>query len=199
MLKPYQQPHPPIAISVMSPFSGTAKVAGLNGWAPVSANFIPSYSVASHWQKYQEGCEAAGRQPDPSQWRVSRNIVVARTDDEARDMVFDPKGSLNYYFDYLWQALTIGNYTIAIRPDPKMADADVTVPMLIEDMVIYGSPRTVADKIMAFREKVGPFGKLVLAMTDWGADRAREEASMRLLGTEVAPLLQAAAPTRSAA
>jgi alkanesulfonate monooxygenase SsuD/methylene tetrahydromethanopterin reductase-like flavin-dependent oxidoreductase (luciferase family) len=61
--KPYQKPHPPIALSIMSPFSGSAKTAGIKGWAPISANFIPEYSVASHWTKYLEGCEEAKRTP----------------------------------------------------------------------------------------------------------------------------------------
>ncbi len=199
MLKPYQQPHPEIAYSVMSPFSGSAVTAGKRGWNPISANFIPTYSIASHWQKFVEGCDAIGRKPDPSLWRVARNVVVARTDEEAREMVFSPKGSMQYYYSYLWQVLSLANYTIAMRPDAKMADADVTVDMLLDEMVIYGSPKMVADKIMAFREKVGPFGKLMLATTDWGGNRAFEENSITLLGTQVAPLLDRAVPKGAAA
>ena len=189
MAKPLQQPHPPIAMSIMSPFSGTMTQAARRGWIPISANFIPAYSVASHWKKYCEGCEAANRAPHGQDWRVARNIVVARTDAEARDIVFDPKGSLNYYFSYLWQALTIGNYTVAMRPDPKMADADVTTDLVLGEIVIYGSPKTVADKLIAFRERVGPFGSLVLACPDWeGHNYAVQSESMRLLATEVMPI-----------
>jgi alkanesulfonate monooxygenase SsuD/methylene tetrahydromethanopterin reductase-like flavin-dependent oxidoreductase (luciferase family) len=195
MLKPFQKPHPPIAASLMSPFSGMGKISGERGWIPISANFIPTYSVASHWKKYLEGCETANRRPDPSQWRVARNIVVARSDEEARAMVFDPNGSLHYYFDYLWKALSIANYTIVMKADPNMPDADVKLEALMEDMIIYGAPKTVAAKTLAFREKVGAFGKLVLAMSDWGYNRAGEEASMTLLATEVLPLLRKAIPT----
>ena len=192
MLKPFQQPHPPIAISIMSPFSGTAKRAGQEGWEPISANFIPTYSVASHWKKFQEGADAAGRKVDASSWRVARNVVVAPTDEEAREIAYGEKSSLAYYYDYLWKALSLGNYTIAMKPDPKMADKDVTLPMLMDEMIIYGSPKTAAEKIVAFREKVGPFGKLVLAMADWEKDRVREERSMRMLANDVAPLLSKA-------
>jgi alkanesulfonate monooxygenase SsuD/methylene tetrahydromethanopterin reductase-like flavin-dependent oxidoreductase (luciferase family) len=80
-----------------------------------------------------------------------------------------------------------------------MSDDAVTVDALLDEMVIYGSPKTVADKIMAFREKVGPFGKLMLATTDWGGNRAFEESSMTLLGTQVAPLLDRAVPKGAAA
>ena len=77
-IKPYQQPHPPIAISIMSPNSGSARMAGEHGWIPISgAAFLHPRYTASHWTAYQEGCEKAGRTADPDIWRVSRNIIVA--------------------------------------------------------------------------------------------------------------------------
>jgi alkanesulfonate monooxygenase SsuD/methylene tetrahydromethanopterin reductase-like flavin-dependent oxidoreductase (luciferase family) len=189
MLKPYQQPHPPIASSLMSPNPGLGKITGENGWLPISANFIPSYSVATHWVKYAEGCAAAKRKADTADWRVCRNVVVAASDQEARDLVFDPKSSLNYYYSYLWKALSLANYTIVLKANPDQPDSEVTLDMLLEDLVIYGSPKTVAAKIAAFREKTGPFGKLVLAMPDWEYNRAAQERSMKLLASDVGPLL----------
>lgn len=189
LLKPFQQPHPPIAMSVMSPFSGTAKRAGQEGWETISANFIPTYSVASHWVKYTEGANTAGRKADPHSWRVARNIVVAPTDDEAREMVYGEKSSLVYYYRYLWKALQQANYTLAVKPDPRTSDKAITTEMLLDEMVIYGSPKTVQEKIVAFRERVGPFGKLILATTDWSLDRVREERSLTLFADDVAPRL----------
>ena len=138
-----------------------------------------------------EGCEAAKRKADPNDWRVCRNIIVADTDEEARAIVFDPKGSLNYYFSYLWKALSLANYTIVLKANPNQPDAEVTLDMLLEDLVIYGSPKTVAEKIRAFQEKTGPFGRLVLAMPDWGYNRPAHEKSMRLMASEVLPKLKA--------
>jgi alkanesulfonate monooxygenase SsuD/methylene tetrahydromethanopterin reductase-like flavin-dependent oxidoreductase (luciferase family) len=187
MSKPYQKPHPPIALSIMSPFSGSAKTAAVMGWNPISANFIPTYSVASHWQRYLEGCAEAKREPT-KEWRVCRNIIVAPTDDEARDIAHDPKGSFYHYYDYLWYGLSVGKYTQAIKPDPKIADNEVTVPYLIDQLVIHGSPKTVVDKLVAFREQVGPFGKLILATIDWsGAYRKYDTASMAMLANDVMP------------
>lgn len=189
MLKPYQQPHPPVACSLMSPSPGLGKITGERGWLPVSANFVPTYSVASHWAKYAEGCEAAKRRADPNDWRVCRNIIVADTDAEARAIVFDPKGTLNYYFSYLWKALSLANYTMVLKANPNQPDSEVSLEMLLEDLVIYGSPKTVAEKISAFKEKTGPFGRLILAMPDWQYNRTAHETSMRLLATEVLPKL----------
>lgn len=189
--KPLQQPHPPIAMSAMSPFSGSVKTAAMQGWSPISANFIPEYSIASHWKKYLEGCAASGRTPDGAHWRVARNIVVAPTDEEARRRAFDAAGSNHYYFRYLWEVLCRGNYSVAMKPDPKMPDTDVTVEMLIDQIVIHGSPETVTRKLAGLRERIGPFGTLLMAAMDWsGPNREWERESMRLLAQGVLPALQ---------
>ena len=191
MLQPFQKPMPSITMSVMSPNSSSAKRAALRNWPMMSANFVASYIVGSHWQKYLEGCEEAGRKPDISTWRVARNVLVARTDEEAKEFLYDKRCSQNFYFDYLWQALKLANYTVILKESPDTPDEDVTVDSLLDHLVIYGSPKTVAEKIAAMREKVGPFEHLLLAATDWdGVNRAREEASMKLLATEVVPILE---------
>ncbi|MBN9430106.1 MAG: LLM class flavin-dependent oxidoreductase [Burkholderiales bacterium] len=196
MAKPYQRPHPPIMMTAMSPFSDSVKTAAIRGYGPMSANFCPEYVVASHWKKYVEGCEAAGRQPTGEDWRVARNVVIAASDQEARDRVMDPNGSNYYYFDYLWKVLKSVNYTAVMKPDPKAADDSVTVEQLIDSMVIYGSPNTVAEKLLAFRERTGPFHGLLMAMMDGqGANLERERESMRRLATEVMPVIRKAVPS----
>ena len=67
---PTRPPHPPIAVSIMSPRSGSARTAGSNGWIPISANFTPACHVKTHWEAYAEGCEAVGREPEPAIWRA---------------------------------------------------------------------------------------------------------------------------------
>lgn len=189
MPKPYQQPHPPIASSLMSPYPGLGSIAGENRWIPVSANFIPSASVASHWVKYAEGADRAGYTPDPDVWRVARNVVVAGSDDEAREVAMDPAGGIYNTYDYLWKALSLGGFQSALKSDPDFPDEDMTVEKLVDDMVVYGSPDTVVQKLKAFQEVTGPFGSLILALQDWGHNTDRERKSMELLATDVAPNL----------
>jgi alkanesulfonate monooxygenase SsuD/methylene tetrahydromethanopterin reductase-like flavin-dependent oxidoreductase (luciferase family) len=172
----------------MSPFSGSVKTAVERGWAPMSANFCPPSVIASHWKKYVEGCESIGSEPTGDEWRVARNMVIASTDSEARDRVFDPDGSNFYYFSYLWAVLKAADYTAVMKQDPSVADEDLTVNDLIESMVIYGSPDTVTQKLEAFRQDTGPFGTLLLAMMDGsGASNDRERETMTLLANDVAP------------
>ena len=61
MPKPLQQPHPPIVVTAVAPFSKGVTEAAARGWDPISANFLMPQWVASHWPKYVEGCERAGR------------------------------------------------------------------------------------------------------------------------------------------
>ena len=38
--RPYQQPHPPIALSILTPNSSSARTAGERGWIPISGQFF---------------------------------------------------------------------------------------------------------------------------------------------------------------
>src|SRR3546814_681757 len=59
ILKPWQRdPHPPIFGTVVAPFSTGVISLGERGWIPVSANFLQSNWVASHWTNYVERSEA---------------------------------------------------------------------------------------------------------------------------------------------
>ncbi|MFM0295047.1 LLM class flavin-dependent oxidoreductase [Paraburkholderia sp. RL17-383-BIF-A] len=193
MPKPFQKPFPEISMTAMSPFSSSVKVAAMRGFGAMTANFCPEYVVASHWKKYVEGCEAVGREPAGEAWRVARNMIIAESDAEARDRVMDPEGSSYYYFDYMWRILKAVDYTAVMKDDPKKPDNEVTVEQLIESMVVYGSPKTVLDKLVAFRERTGPFGGLMMASMDGaGKNREWEWETMRRLATEVMPGLRSA-------
>lgn len=193
MGKPFQKPHPPIALSSMSPGSGSVSYAAKQGWIPVTANFSPESTVISHWQKYVEGCNAAGREPTGKDWTVARNILIAESDAQAEDWLLDPKGSNIYYFDYLWEVLKRANYTIVAKPDINMKDEDVTVEAIVKASVIYGSSKTVAEKIINLRERSGPFGTLLMAGLDGSGDNLeRERQSMTRLAKEVLPIVNAA-------
>jgi alkanesulfonate monooxygenase SsuD/methylene tetrahydromethanopterin reductase-like flavin-dependent oxidoreductase (luciferase family) len=193
MGKPYTRPHPPIALSSMSPDSGSVAYAAKQGWRPVSANFAPESTVIGHWKKYVEGCEAAGRKPTGEDWTVARNVLIGGSDAEAEDWLLDPKGSNFFYFDYLWQVLKKANYTIVAKPDINMKDEDVTVESIVKATVIYGSSETVAEKIVSLRKRSGPFGTLLLAALDGsGENLERERLTMRRLAKEVLPLVNAA-------
>ena len=188
MPKCYQQPHPPIFISLASPNSSSAKTAALKGWGMISANIIPTYSVASHWTVYRDACQAAGIKPRGDNWRVARNIVVAPSDNEAHERVFSEQASNNYFYTYMREVLDKVGLLVILKPRADMPDAEATVEAITAECVLHGSPSTVLDKLIAFRDTVGPFGGLLQTGLDWGGKNLDwEREGMRLLAQEVMP------------
>ncbi len=189
MIKPLQKPHPPIATSIASRNSHSARVAGEHGWIPLSANFVPPSNVRTHWEAYAAGADAAGRRPDPGLWRVARSILVADSDAQAADYLADPRCGARFYFDYLYRNATIrpgGMNNFKARLD--MADTAVTLDYMLDAMMIVGSPSTVLDRLVAFGDEIGPFGTLVMTAHDWD-DGPLWRRSMALLAEEVMPRL----------
>jgi hypothetical protein len=65
------------------------------------------------------------------------------------------------------------------------------VDTFIEQRLIYGSPRTVLEKLIALHQQVGPFGCLLLSTVDWaGPNAAWERESWSRLAEEVMPALR---------
>ena len=188
MPKPYQKPGPPIFISLASPHSSSAKTAAQKGWGMISANIIPTYSVQSHWAVYSDACRAAGIVPSGENWRVARNMMVSSSDSEAEDRVFGASGANNYFYNYMREVLNSVGLLVILKPEPDMPDAEATVAAITAECVIHGSPKTVLDKLVAFRDRVGPFGGLLMTGLDWaGKNQDWESESMRLLSQEVMP------------
>ena len=188
MAKPLQRPHPPISVSLASPHSQSARSAAERGWDIVSANISPVYSVKSHWDIYREEASLTGRKATGKNWRVARNILVAPSEAEAEERVFSDEASSRYYFTYMHGVFSSLNHLILVKPDPDMPDADCTPEVIIRECVTYGSTKTVLDKLVAFRDHVGPFDTLLLTGTDWGGpNMAWEKESMRLMAEEVMP------------
>ncbi len=188
MPKPYQQPRPPIYTSLASPNSPTAKTAAEKGWGMISANIIPTYSVATHWTIYSEACRALGKPARGDNWRVARNVMVAPSDSEAHDRVFSAAASNNYFYTYMREVLNSVGLLVILKPRPEMPDAEATVEKITAECVLHGSPKTMLDKLVAFREAVGPFGGFLMTGLDWGGkNQDWERESMRLLAQEVMP------------
>ena len=58
----------------------------------------------------------------------------------------------------------------------------------LEDQVIAGDADTVLQKLVAFREEVGPFGTLLMTGHDWD-EKELWQGSMRMLAQDVMPRL----------
>ncbi len=186
MPKPFQDPFPPFITSAMSPFSGTAKMAGSKGWHLASANFNPAAITKSQWAAYYKGAESAGLKPDWRTWRVARSILVTESDAEAEDYMARPDNTLLDYYNYLRTQLARAGLIGIFKSDQEIPDEAITNQTCMDEMVIAGSPDTVVAKLEAFIDTVGPFGTLLAAFHEWD-DEPLWRRSMELLAKEVAP------------
>jgi alkanesulfonate monooxygenase SsuD/methylene tetrahydromethanopterin reductase-like flavin-dependent oxidoreductase (luciferase family) len=188
MLKPFQRPHPPIVVTAILPDSNGIAAAAARGWTPISANFVHPWVVKTHWPKYVEGCARAGREAKGEDWRVAKSIFVAEDDATVRRMTRDPGNPFAYYFRNLLRKGQALRGTAFFKHDPSVPDAAVTDAYLTSQLLISGTVNEVTDRLLAFREQVGPFGRLLYVGHDW-ADPAAMRRSMELMAERVLPQL----------
>lgn len=185
--KPFQQPHPPVVVTAVAPFSQGVTEAAKRGWQPISANFLLPKWVASHWPKYVEGRQTVGQEAHTSEWRVAKSIFVADNDRVAREYGKGPNGPYAFYFKQLMRKLIVGGgRSNLFKPDQDMPDSAVTLEYALDQLVIAGTVNDVVDQLLAFRDQIGDFGTLLYACHDW-IDPALGKRSMELMATEVLP------------
>lgn len=187
MPKPLQHPHPPIAYAMRSPKSGASRLLAERDWIPISGNFVPSGFIKSQWADYCAQREDLGKRPDPENWRAGRSILVADTNERANDYVAQPEGGFRHYFHYLRTVESKRNMADA-TPQERDNFIASQVNEALEDQVIAGDADTVLDKLIAYREEVGPFGTLLMTGHDWD-DKDLWRGSMRRLAEDVMPRL----------
>ena len=185
-IKPYTKPYPEIAIAGFSPRSPTLAYAGQKGFIPLSFGFTTGF-VADHWEAHAEGAEEVGRTADRSRWRISRDIFIADTDEEAWDRAVN--GAIGEHYRKFWLPMLNHVGLIgAAKHDPDVADSDVTVEYVAEHGFFVGSPETVQRKIEDMIELSGGFGCLLLNSYDHlDHDNEAWRESVERLATEVMP------------
>jgi len=188
MLRPFQRPHPPIVVTAILPDSKGIAAAAERGWTPISANFVHPWVIRTHWPKYVEGCRAAGREARAEDWRVAKSIFVADDDATVRRMTRDPGNPFAYYFRNLLRKGQALRGTTFFKHEPSLPDAALTDEYLASQLLISGTVSEVVDRLHAFREQVGPFGRLLYCGHDW-ADAKAMRRSMELMAQKVLPQL----------
>ena len=77
------------------------------------------------------------------------------------------------------------------KTDRNQADEDLDLDTIVRQLVIFGTPQSVTDQLLGFRDEVGPFGTLLYAGHDW-KDKKLAVRSMELMATDVMPAINAA-------
>ncbi|HIG54186.1 MAG TPA: LLM class flavin-dependent oxidoreductase [Candidatus Handelsmanbacteria bacterium] len=189
LLKPYQQPHPPIGMSVIRGDSMAATMAGQRGYLPISTNLVAASTLTQHWQTYSAGATDAGL-PEPQRtfWRISRSILVGDSEQQAWDYALDPQSTFNRAFEYLIAVLSGAQMLHIMKHDESVADAEVTPEYLIRNLCIIGDTKSCVQQLEALWQTTGGFDTLLMIAHDWD-DRPLWERSMALLANEVVPKL----------
>jgi alkanesulfonate monooxygenase SsuD/methylene tetrahydromethanopterin reductase-like flavin-dependent oxidoreductase (luciferase family) len=199
MGKPYQRPRPEIVGTVVAPFSPGVVLMGRRDFHPLSANFLLSKHLKSHWENYAKGKVEAGEKADVADWRVARAIFV-HDDDKvaARYGRHDPKSPYGFYYEQMRAKMKRGNRLYVFKAYKDQPDEEITHDWVMDHCVIYGSVNKVVDRILALREEIGDFGELVYAGMDW-VEPALNKRSMQLMAEEVMPRVNAAIAKSAAA
>jgi limonene 1,2-monooxygenase len=177
-LRPYQRPHPPLAIpSLESPF-GMA-LAGRIGAAPLSL-FSGAADLAAQWDVCAAAADRAGRTARREDWRVVVPVHLAESRSQAVDEV--RTGAGRWMFEYV-QALTG-------RPAPVAGPPDTAVDQMVEaGSWVVGTPDDLIAFMHELQARTGGFGTFLV----WGHEWAGPEATRRsyeLLARHVMPVMQ---------
>ncbi|MGA0314651.1 MAG: LLM class flavin-dependent oxidoreductase [Alphaproteobacteria bacterium] len=187
MPKPLQDPHPEIVGTVVAPFSKGVVEMGRRNFHPLSANFLLTKWLPSHWQNYQQGCDDAGIKADRRDWRIARTIFVA--DDETTASAygkFDSNSPYRFYYNQLFTKLKRAGRHGVFKRYSEEPDDTLTLDRIVDDLVISGTVNSVVDQILSLRAEVGAFGELVVAGMDW-VDETLTKRSLQLMADQVIP------------
>lgn len=185
-MKPYQRPHPPIAVAGSSPHSKTLEVAGEHGWIPMSINLLSVSGLRTHWDAVARAARRKGRTPDRAQWRIAREVYVAPTTAEAREQALRFMGRA--FTAYMSPLLRSGGRLDRLKDegDPT-PDQQIDAQWMLDHLWIVGDPDRVVERLRSLYTAVGGFGTLLVICHDMPADLWQR--SLQLLASDVAPRL----------
>ena len=186
VIKPLQDPHPPIVVTSIRPDSEGPFLAGSRDQTGISATYAGAHAVRSHIQTYSAGRQSVGLSSDPAGWRVARSIFVAEDEATAVRYAHSEDGPYGFYFHVMMTKLARFGGLGVMQDNPEQPDSELSLKRTLERLVIAGTPESVAAQILALRRDVGPFGTLLYTGHDW-ADRELSRRSMELMANEVWP------------
>ncbi|MBC8354976.1 MAG: LLM class flavin-dependent oxidoreductase [Planctomycetes bacterium] len=184
--KPFQSPHPPIAMPGMSRNSYSMKVAGRKGFQPFAHCLVTGNVVADQWNTYATAAQEASRTPDRADFKVARSIFLADTTKEAVERT--RTNSLGQNYEYIGGLFDKGLGRRIYKRDLDMPDSECNLDFLMTEQIIAGDVDEVLRRLLMLVEETGPFGTLVLMSYDWD-DKDAWVHSMELFAKELMPAL----------
>ena len=187
--KPYQQPHPPIAMPGMSRNSYSMKVAGQRGYQPFAHCLVAGNVVADQWNTYAAAALEAERTPNRADFKVARSIFLADTTQEAVELA--RTNSLGKNYEYIGGLFDKGLGRAIYKRDLDMPNSECNLDFLMTEQIIAGDVDEVLRRLLMLVEETGPFGTLILMSYDWD-DKDAWVRSTELFAKELMPALNKA-------
>ena len=148
---------------------------------------MPLEHVPSHWEAYQRGAAKGGKVADRREWRVSLDIHVAETTEEARNDVLN-HGMARTFNEYFFPLFRRMGMMDLLKSDDSMPDQDLTVEYLLENRWVVET-RTTACKKSARSTTRGRIRHATPAQPGLGPPEKGWK-SMELFAKHVAPQLR---------
>ncbi|MCG8548524.1 MAG: LLM class flavin-dependent oxidoreductase [Alphaproteobacteria bacterium] len=202
--RPYQEPHPPVWMTVSSP--GSAKLVGEKGYVVASLN-TGYASTPTIYNTYRTAAEAAGHDVGSDRFAYLAIVGVGETEEEGRrraHQILDysrttPRVARQFWFppgyapaDVTGRMLTATDpRTITLRDGSKAVMQTGSVDDFVDAGIAFaGTPDTVYDQIKEFHDHVGGLGHLL--MMGQGGHISHEDtvSNLTLFSKEVLPRLQ---------
>jgi alkanesulfonate monooxygenase SsuD/methylene tetrahydromethanopterin reductase-like flavin-dependent oxidoreductase (luciferase family) len=185
-----QQPHPPVFLAGATERS--IALAGRMGFGLMLSSWTPFADLARQASTYRARLDEtpAPLRANPARGHIdiARLVYVAETDARARR---DSEPGILRHLAHFSSGHTSG-YLGTVQE--KTVGERTGYEALARDVILHGSPETVADKIATLRDMTGA-RSIMLHYPPWyGVDKAL--ASLELFATEVAPKLRRSAPQR---
>jgi alkanesulfonate monooxygenase SsuD/methylene tetrahydromethanopterin reductase-like flavin-dependent oxidoreductase (luciferase family) len=185
--KPYQQPYPPLhqAAAMRDTFAaiGTMGLALL-----VALIGTPMSELATVIAEYQAAWQAAGH-TGQGEVRLRLPIYVADTLNNAQA---DPYPSVMPYYERLRQGYlrSAQRFESAERTARAAQLASLTYEEVLQERVVFGTPRHVAGRLRTLQQALDLSGIIVEPNVGGGMPSELVARSMRLFAQEVAPHLR---------
>jgi limonene 1,2-monooxygenase len=182
-LRPYQLPHPPIAVTSMESPAGMV-LAGRHGAGVLSLTVAKGprgpIDLAAQWAVAEETAAEHGTTVRREDWRLSLPVHLAETRREALDDA--RRGAAAYLIDYA--------EGITGRARPTRGPRETVVEEMVElGSWVVGTPDDAIAAIERLQERSGGFGGLMLWANEW-APTDKVHRSYELFARHVAPRFQ---------
>jgi alkanesulfonate monooxygenase SsuD/methylene tetrahydromethanopterin reductase-like flavin-dependent oxidoreductase (luciferase family) len=185
--KPFQHPYPPLhyAASIRETFEtiGTMGLPLLVALIGTSVSALATMIAA-----YQAAWQAAGHLGQ-GEVRLRLPIYVAATQNKAQT---DPCASVMLYYDRLRQGYlrSLQGYESAERTTRAAQLATLTYDEVLQERVVFGTPKEVTERLCALQQAVGLSGIIIEPNVGGGLHPELVAHSMALFAHEVAPRLR---------